>query len=43
MLSLVAVELVPAAFARGGRLAATAGTALGAGLMEVLALTLGVD
>jgi ZIP family zinc transporter len=43
MLALVTAELVPAAFARGGRLAAAAGTALGAGLMELLALTLGVD
>jgi zinc transporter, ZIP family len=43
MLSLVAVELVPAAFARGGRLAATVGTAAGAAVMLLLALTLGVD
>jgi zinc transporter, ZIP family len=43
MLSLVAVELVPAAFARGGRLAAAWGTAAGAGVMLVLAVTLGVE
>ena len=43
MLSLVVVELVPAAFARGGRPAAAAGTAVGAALMLVLAATLGVE
>jgi zinc transporter, ZIP family len=43
MLSLVAVELMPQAFAPGGRTAATAGTAAGAGLMLLLAVTLGVD
>jgi ZIP family zinc transporter len=43
MLSLVCAELAPAAFQRGGRPAATAGTALGAALMLALALTLGVD
>ena len=42
MLSLVAVELAPQAFARGGRPAATAGTLTGAALMLALALTLGV-
>jgi zinc transporter, ZIP family len=42
MLSLVAIELAPQAFARGGRFAATAGTLAGAGLMILLALTLGV-
>ena len=42
MLSLVAIELAPQAFARGGRIAATAGTLAGAGLMILLALTLGV-
>ena len=43
MLSLVLIELAPAAFQPGGRPAATAGTALGAALMLALALTLGVD
>jgi ZIP family zinc transporter len=43
MLSLVIVELVPQAFAQGGRRAATAGTLAGAALMVLLALTLGVD
>lgn len=43
MLSLVAVELAPQAFARGGRMAAAAGTAVGAGVMLLLAVTLGVD
>jgi len=43
MLSLVVVELMPQAFARGGRRGATAGTLAGAALMMVLALTLGVD
>lgn len=42
MLSLVAVELAPQAFAPGGRPAATAGTLAGAALMLALALTLGV-
>lgn len=43
MLSLVAVELVPAAFARGGRAAAAGGTIAGGALMLLLAITLGVD
>jgi len=43
MLSLVAVELVPQAFARGGRLAAAAGALAGATLMLLLAVWLGVD
>jgi ZIP family zinc transporter len=43
MLSLVIVELVPQAFARGGRRPATAGTLAGAALMVLLAVTLGVD
>jgi ZIP family zinc transporter len=43
MLSLVAVELVPAAFARGTRGLAAAGTAAGAAVMLLLAVTLGVD
>jgi ZIP family zinc transporter len=43
MLSLVAAELAPAAFARGGRAAAAAGTLAGAALMLLLALTLGVE
>jgi ZIP family zinc transporter len=43
MLSLVAFELVPQAFTRGGRRLATAGTLAGALLMLLLALTLGVD
>jgi ZIP family zinc transporter len=43
MLALVAFELAPQAFARGGRFAATGGTVAGAGLMVLLALTLGVD
>jgi ZIP family zinc transporter len=42
MLSLVVVELVPAAFARGGRLGAAAGTVAGAAVMLALAATLGV-
>jgi ZIP family zinc transporter len=42
MLSLVIAELVPAAFQRGGRPAATAGAAAGGALMLALALTLGV-
>jgi ZIP family zinc transporter len=43
MLSLVLVEVVPQAFERGGRGAALLGAALGAGLMLMLAATLGVD
>jgi len=43
MLSLVAIELAPQAFSRGGRFAATAGTVAGAGVMVLLAVTLGVD
>jgi ZIP family zinc transporter len=43
MLSLVAVELAPQAFARGGRVLAAAGTLAGAVTMLLLALTLGVD
>ena len=43
MLSLVIVELIPQAFARGGRGAATSGALAGAALMLLLALTLGVD
>jgi ZIP family zinc transporter len=43
MLSLVAVELAPEAYARGGRPAAAAGTAAGAALMLALAALLGVD
>lgn len=43
MLSLVVVELVPAAFVRGGRMAAAGGTAAGAALMLMLAATLGVE
>ncbi|NLT05965.1 MAG: ZIP family metal transporter [Solirubrobacterales bacterium] len=42
MLSLVAVELAPQAFARGGRRLAAAGTALGAATMVALALAFGV-
>jgi ZIP family zinc transporter len=42
MLSLVVAELVPQAFARGGRTAAAAGTAFGAALMLGLAAMLGV-
>jgi ZIP family zinc transporter len=42
MLALVAVELLPQAFARGGRLAAAAGAVLGAALMLALAGALGV-
>lgn len=42
MLSLVVAELVPQAFARGGRTAAAAGTACGAALMLGLAAILGV-
>jgi zinc transporter, ZIP family len=43
MLALVAVELLPQALARGGRVTATAGAAAGAALMLGLAATLGVD
>ena len=43
MLSLVVVELLPQAFARGGRVSAAWGTALGAALMLGLAATLGVE
>jgi zinc transporter, ZIP family len=43
MLSLVAIELAPQAFTRGGRALATAGTLGGAAAMLLLALTLGVD
>ena len=42
MLALVAVELAPEAFRRGGRTRALAGTAFGAALMLVLAALLGV-
>jgi ZIP family zinc transporter len=42
MLSLVLVDLVPTAFARGGRAAATAGALIGAALMVLLAVTLRV-
>jgi ZIP family zinc transporter len=42
MLALVVAELVPEAFAVGGRLAAAAGTAAGAALMLALAALLGV-
>jgi ZIP family zinc transporter len=42
MLALVIVELLPTAFAPGGRLAATAGAASGAAVMVGLAATLGV-
>ena len=42
MLSLVAAELIPAAFRPGGRAGAAAGTAAGAAAMLLLALTLGV-
>jgi ZIP family zinc transporter len=43
MLALVAVELMPQAFARGGRIAAMAGAGAGAALMLGLAATLGVE
>ena len=43
MLSLVAIELAPQAFERGGRAMAALGTAAGAVVMLLLALTLGVD
>ena len=42
MLAIVAVELVPDAFARGHRVQAVGGTAVGAGLMLLLAALLGV-
>jgi hypothetical protein len=42
MISLVLVELTPKAFAAGGRRSAAGGTATGAALMVILALTLGV-
>jgi ZIP family zinc transporter len=42
MLALVVVELIPQAFARGGRVAAAGGAGVGAALMLVLAATLGV-
>ena len=42
MLALVVAELAPEAYAAGGRLAAAAGTAVGAALMLVLAALLGV-
>jgi zinc transporter, ZIP family len=43
MLALVIVELLPEAFARGGRVLATAGTLAGAALMLLLAAALGVE
>jgi zinc transporter, ZIP family len=43
MLSLVAVELAPSAFARGTRALATVGTLAGAAVMLLLAVTLGVE
>lgn len=43
MLALVVVELAPEAYARGGRLAAAAGTVAGAALMLALAAVLGVE
>jgi ZIP family zinc transporter len=43
MLSLVIVELVPQAFAPGGRTAAVAGTLAGATVMLLLAAIVGVD
>ena len=42
MLALVIIELVPIAFVRGGRWAASAGTAAGAGVMLLLAALIGV-
>jgi zinc transporter, ZIP family len=42
MLALVIIELIPVAFARGGRRAAAAGTAAGASVMLLLAALLGV-
>jgi len=43
MLALVVVELIPQAFALGGRVAAAGGAGVGAALMLVLAATLGVE
>lgn len=43
MLALVVVELVPEAYARGGRILAAAGSAAGALVMLLLAAALGVD
>ena len=43
MLTLVALELAPQAYARGGRYAAVAGTAAGGAVMLVLAASLGVE
>jgi zinc transporter ZupT len=43
MLALVLTELVPDAYARGGRLAAAGGTACGALVMLLLAAVLGVE
>jgi ZIP family zinc transporter len=42
MLAIVAVELMPRAFASGGRREAAAGCLAGAALMAILAVTLGV-
>lgn len=42
MLAILAVELVPQAFARGHRVQAAGGTAGGAALMLALAAALGV-
>ena len=43
MLALVALELAPEAFAKGGRVRAGVGTAAGAAVMLVLAAVLGVE
>jgi zinc transporter, ZIP family len=43
MLALVLTELVPDAYARGGRILAAAGTACGALVMLLLAAVLGVE
>ena len=43
MLALVVVELVPEAYARGGRIMAAAGSVAGAMVMLLLAAALGVD
>ena len=43
MLALVALELAPEAFAKGGRIRAGVGTAAGAAVMLLLAAVLGVD
>jgi ZIP family zinc transporter len=43
MLALVLLELAPEAYARGGRISAAAGTALGAAVMLALAAVLGVE